>query len=67
MKSPDRDEFFIQLRVPCRRSINGMMTGELFAPAFGFSVNQNDDLIGGLRTFLLSKAPPWNFEPQLAW
>jgi hypothetical protein len=44
-----------------------MMTGELFAPAFGFSVNQNDDLIGGLRTFLLSKAPPWNFEPQLAW
>jgi hypothetical protein len=44
-----------------------MMMDELFAPAFGFSVNQNDDLIDGLRTFLLSKTPPWNFEPQLAW
>jgi hypothetical protein len=44
-----------------------MMTGELFARAFGFSVNQNDDLIDGRRAFLLSKVQPWNFEPQLAW
>jgi hypothetical protein len=47
MISPDRDEFFIQLRVPCRRSIDGTMTGELFAPAVGFSVNQNENLIDG--------------------
>jgi hypothetical protein len=34
-----------------------MMTDELFAPAFGFSVNQNDDLIDGSGAFALLKCP----------